>query len=53
MLDVNERTNHKKETIEMRFLRVVAGYRMTGHKLNTDVAEELSKMDINRIIETI
>jgi hypothetical protein len=45
-----------KETADrnaFRFVRAVAGYRMTGHKGNEDTGEELAITDINTGIKII
>jgi hypothetical protein len=41
---------HKRrtETTEMRFFTGVAGYRMTDHKANEDIREELRITDISK-----
>jgi hypothetical protein len=41
------------QTAEMRFLRAVTGYRMTDHKRNEDIREEIgnNKISINQSID--
>jgi hypothetical protein len=38
------------EKAEMRFLRMAGGYRMTDHKSNKDIRDELGITDTNTII---
>jgi hypothetical protein len=51
MLDVNERTDKRMETAEIRFLRAIIEYRMTDHKFNDDIRRELEITDIRRVIK--
>jgi len=46
MLDVNERTNKRNADGRTRFVRTVAGHRMTDHKRSDDNREGTA--DINR-----
>jgi N-acetyl-gamma-glutamylphosphate reductase len=41
----------KMETGEMHFFRAVVGYKVTGHKHNEDIREELGIMDTNTVIK--
>jgi hypothetical protein len=41
------------KSAEIRFLRAVAGYRMTDHKCNENIREELGITYINIVISTI
>jgi len=38
------------EAVEMRFVRAVAAFRMTGHERNEEIREELRITDINTLI---
>ena len=49
---VNNKNKKRIQSAEMRFLRSVAGYRLTDRKRNIEIREELNVGELNETIKT-
>ena len=49
---INNKNKKRIQSAEMRFLRSVAGYRLTDRKRNIEIREELNVGELNETIKT-